>query len=100
VDNKQQDDLLAKAARATTAAPPNVIDLANPVAVAMRRFQAALMADGNPVGCVLIGLDGGGRIQATMEMQGGPLQGLGVLDIARMMIVQQFMTGGRKPDGT
>ena len=61
------------------------IDLGTPVMRQIRDFQSQ-MVQRQGFACVLIGLDPSGNVTMTSHTPGGPVQFLGLLELAKQMV--------------
>ena len=64
------------------------VDLANPILAAVRQFGQAMAVDG--VACILIGMNKTGGISTRMVVPGGIVPILGMMELAKDIIIDQL----------
>ena len=71
------------------------VDLANPILATLRQFGQEMAVDG--VACILIGMNKTGGISTRMVVPGGIIPILGMMELAKNIIVENLKQQSQRP---
>ncbi len=71
------------------------VDLANPILATVRQFGQEMAVDG--VACILIGMNKTGGISTRMVVPGGIIPILGMMELAKNIIVENLKQQSQRP---